>query len=93
MNSQNNPLQSAPDFEKMVWSCPCCKQQRQDKYLKVSSHDISQLFNCDTGTAFVNCRYCADMPGCKEKAIDRTWVINNILKKNVGELPMTCNVI
>jgi len=68
-----------PDFEKMVWKCPCCDQQRTDKFIKVFQHDISSLYGHPTGTMFVNCKYCADMPGCYEKASNREWVINKFL--------------
>jgi|GEM_PF-2916238 hypothetical protein len=80
MNGQNNPFQpTPPDFDKMVWKCPCCKQERTDKYIKVTAHDISQLFGSETGVMFINVKYCVDMPGCKEKAFNREWVINNFL--------------
>ena len=73
----NHPLEYAPpDFDKMTWKCHCCSQQRQDKYIKVYSHDTSALLGLDTGSIFVNVRYCNDMPGCKDKASNREWVIN-----------------
>lgn len=81
----NNPLQPIPDFDKMTWKCPCCSQQRTDKYIKVISHDVSVLFGSETGVMFINCKYCADMPMCKEKAFNREWVINHFLKRFVDD--------
>lgn len=77
MTNQLHPFQpqNIPDFDKITWKCPCCGQERSDKYIKVMSHDISVLLGHDTGTAFVNCKYCVDMPGCKEKAFNREWVL------------------
>ena len=73
-----------PDFENMVWTCPCCNQQRTDKYIKVRTHDISVLMGLETGTAFINCKYCIDMPGCIEKASNRDWVIEKF-KPNLNK--------
>lgn len=77
MNSNFAP----PDFDKMVWKCPCCNQARTDKFIKVSHHDVSELFGFEPGTTYINCKYCVDMTGCKEKAFDRDWVINHFLGK------------
>jgi hypothetical protein len=66
-----------PDFDKMVWLCPCCKQKRTDKYIKVTTHDVGYLYNQEPGVMFINVKYCVDMPGCKEKAMDHEWVIKN----------------
>ena len=78
MNGQNF---APPDFDKMVWKCPCCKTDRTDKFIKVHAHDVSVLNGLETGTMFINVKYCADMPGCKEKAFDRNWVIQNFLPR------------
>lgn len=75
----------AMDWDKVVWKCPCCKQERTDKFIKVTAHDISSLIDLETGVAFLNVKYCSDMPGCQEKAFDRNWVLDNFvpsLKKN-----------
>jgi len=79
MNGQN--LTTPPDFDKMTWKCPCCGQERNDKYIKVIAHDVSKLFGHDTGIMHVNVKYCVDMPGCKEKAFDRGWVIEHFFNK------------
>lgn len=81
MNGNNEAL-SPPDFDKMVWKCPCCSQERTDKFIKVMSHDISVLLGHETGTVHINCKYCADMPGCQEKAHNREWVLTHFLGKN-----------
>ncbi len=81
-----------PDFDKMVWKCPCCSQDRTDKYIKVIQHDVSALFGSPTGSIFVNCKYCADMPGCKDKAFDRGWVINHFFKRFVDDSNAKVNV-
>lgn len=81
MNGQKNPMAAPPAFDKMVWRCPCCSQDRTDKFIKVCSHDVGVLFGHDTGSMFVNVKYCADMPGCKEKAFNRGWVIDHFFKK------------
>lgn len=81
MNGHNNFAPSPPDFDKMVWKCPCCSQQRSDKYIKVVQHDVSVLFGHETGSMFINCKYCADVDPCKEKAFNRGWVINHFLEK------------
>ena len=65
------------DLEKMTWKCECCSQQRSDKYIKVRSHDVGDVFDQPAGVMFANCKYCVDMPGCLEKASDRVWVINH----------------
>jgi len=70
-----------PEFDKMTWKCPCCEQQRTDKFIKVHAHDTSVLFGMETGTMFVNVKYCVDMPGCKEKAFDRAWVLKRFFKR------------
>jgi hypothetical protein len=80
----NNSL-IAPDFEKITWKCPCCNQERTDKYIKVMTHDISKLFDCETGTMFINCRYCTDMEQCSLKAHDRAWIINRFLKNFITD--------
>lgn len=80
MNGQKNPMLPVPDFDKMVWKCPCCSQERTDKFIKVATHDIGALFGHETGTMFVNCKYCVDMPGCKEKATNREWVLQHFFK-------------
>lgn len=89
MNGSNFAPPSPPDFDKMVWKCPCCKQDRTDKYIKVISHDVSTLHGLETGTMFINCKYCVDMPVCQEKAHSRDWVIKNFLpgreEKNVRD--------
>lgn len=72
-------------FAHMTWECPCCNQKRTDSYIKVATHDISGLLGAETGTIFINCKYCADMPGCNEKAHDRKWVVNKFLGKNGEE--------
>lgn len=74
----NSPI-SIPDFDKIVWKCPCCKQNRTDKYIKVMKHDISQILGHEPGTAFINCKYCVDMPGCAEKAHNRDWVLKQFI--------------
>jgi hypothetical protein len=79
MNGQNNPAMPIPDFDKLVWKCPCCDQQRTDKYIKVMTHDIGGLYDLETGVMFINVKYCVDMPGCKEKAHDREWVLKTFL--------------
>ncbi len=84
MNSQNNPIGSPPDFEKLVWKCPCCEQNRTDKFIKVVTHDISRLYDSETGTMFINVKYCVDMPGCKEKAMDRSWVIKRFIPNYIS---------
>lgn len=66
-----------PDFEAMTWKCPCCGQMRTDKYIKVATHDMGTIFGHETGVMFINCKYCVDMPGCKEKAVNREWVLNH----------------
>lgn len=81
MNGKNNFSPIPPDFDKMVWKCPCCGQERTDKYIKVMTHDISTIHDLETGTMFVNVKYCADMPGCQEKAFDRNWVLKTFLPK------------
>ncbi len=77
---------SIPDFDKIVWKCPCCNQARTDKYIKVAQHDVSLLFGHETGSMFINCKYCADMPGCQEKAMDHKWVVDHFLGKFADEL-------
>lgn len=84
-----NTQQVSPDFDKMVWKCPCCSQDRTDKYIKIIQHDVSGLFGSKTGTIIVNCKYCADMPGCKDKAFDRGWVINHFFKGFVEDVNQT----
>ena len=76
--------QEAPDFDKIVWKCPCCGQDRTDKYIKVFQHDVSILHGWNTGTMFINCKYCVDMPACKEKAMNREWVINHFIPAKTG---------
>ena len=75
----NNFSPAPPDFDKLVWACPCCDQKRTDKFFKVMTYDIGSLYNQEPGIIFVNCKYCVDMPECKEKAIDREWVIKRFL--------------
>jgi ubiquitin C-terminal hydrolase len=77
MNGQNL---APPDFENMTWKCPCCEQQRKDKYIKVVHHDVSQLFEMETGAIIINCRYCVDMEQCQKKAFDREWIIDHFFK-------------
>lgn len=72
------------DLEKMVWTCPCCKQQRNDKYIRVKSYDVSGIFDLETGSMYINCKYCVDMPGCVEKAADRAWVVKHFLGKFIA---------
>ena len=79
MNVKDNSNGSIPDFNKMLWRCHCCNQERQDKFIKVATHDISSAYGLETGTMFINCKYCVDIPGCKEKAFDRQWVIKTFL--------------
>lgn len=86
MNGQNNHAPAIPDFDKMTWKCPCCAQERTDKYIKVHAHDVGGLFGHSTGCMFVNVKYCVDMPGCKEKAMDRSWVINHFFPKHVQDM-------
>ena len=85
MKSNFEPRHPVPDFDKMVWKCPCCSQERTDKYIKVIHHDISALFGLETGMMMINCKYCVDMPGCKEKAFDRAWVIEHFLGNFIKE--------
>jgi hypothetical protein len=82
MNGSNFAPPTSPDFDKMVWTCPCCNQQRTDKFIKVMTHDVSTFHGLETGTMFINCKYCADMEGCKEKAHDRAWVLKKFLNKS-----------
>ena len=79
MNGQNNLIPSPPDFDSLTWKCPCCGLKRTDRYIKVRQHDISTLYGQETGTMFVNCKYCVDVPACKEKAENREWVLNHFL--------------
>ena len=82
--NKNNLAPTPPDFDSMVWTCPCCTQKRTDKFIKVISHDVSALHGLETGTMFINCKYCADMPGCKEKAFNRDWVLSTFLPGKVN---------
>ncbi len=88
-----NPLApEPPDFDKMTWLCHCCGQHRTDRYIKVNSHDTSQLFNLETGVMFVNVRYCNDMPACKEKASNREWVIKRFFPKFIKDENASLNI-
>lgn len=93
MSNGRNPLApQPPDFESMVWKCPCCEQKRTDKFIKVFAHDVGTLFGFDVGVMFVNVKYCVDMPGCKEKAFNRGWVINHFFKKFADDNPNKVNI-
>lgn len=70
-----------PDFNNMLWRCPCCDTNRNDKFIKTYSHDVSVIIGLETGTMFINVKYCADVPGCKDKAFDRDWVIKKFLPR------------
>jgi len=86
MSLPSNFAPPPPDLEKMVWKCPCCCMDRQDKYIKVMAHDVSVMHGMETGTMFINCKYCADMPSCFEKAMSRDWVIKHFLgDKKINE--------
>lgn len=78
MRTQPAPKNPVHEF---TWNCHCCAQVRPDKLIKVRTHDISALMGADVGTAFVNCRYCADVPLCAERAASREWVV----KRFVGD--------
>lgn len=80
-----NPLHPPVDFDKITWKCPCCSMERSDKYIKVIAHDTSVLFGWPTGTMFINVKYCIDMPGCKDKAFNRSWVINHFLERFIKD--------
>jgi hypothetical protein len=71
------------DFENMAWECHVCAQERKSKYIKVSCHDISDMRGQETGVIYINCRYCGDIPACKEKAFNREWVYNRFFKKEI----------
>lgn len=71
----DSKIPSPPDFNKMLWRCPCCDKDRPDRYIKVYTHDLSSLHEMETGTFFINVKYCIDTPECKDKAFDRDWVI------------------
>ena len=71
------------DLSKLTFKCHCCNQDRMDKFIKTFAHDVSKLFDLVTGTMFVNCRYCNDMPSCAEKASNREWIINKFFSKFV----------
>lgn len=92
MKSNFEPKKPVPDFDKMVWKCPCCNLERTDKFIKVAHHDTSALFGHPTGTMFINCKYCVDMPGCQEKAFNREWVINHFLKRFVDDANIKTDV-
>jgi hypothetical protein len=77
------PNRGMPDFDNMTWLCPCCKQNRTDKFIKVMIHDVSGLFGLETGCMMVNVKYCIDVPSCVQKSHDREWVIHNYFKKFV----------
>ncbi len=79
------PQKPVPDFDAMVWTCPCCSQKRNDKYIKVMHHDVSALFGAETGAIVLNVKYCVDMPGCKEKAFSREWVINHFFQRFIKD--------
>ena len=79
MNGQSNFSPAPPDFDKMVWKCPCCNMERTDKFIKVMKHDISSLYGMETGSMVINVKYCADMLGCIDKASNRDWVLKTFL--------------
>jgi redox-regulated HSP33 family molecular chaperone len=85
MENQNDMSGQLPDFENQTWKCPCCQQQRQEKYLKISVHDVSALFGHDVGTMYVNCKYCNDMPMCRDKAMNRLWVLKYIFGDKIND--------
>lgn len=68
------------DFLTLKWQCHICKNERTSNQLKMISHDFSQLFDMPTGCMFINCRYCNDNDGCHQNAINRDWLIENVLK-------------
>lgn len=67
---------NVPDFSTLKWKCHCCDRDREDKFIKISTHDTSKLFSNDTGSMYINARYCNDNEECKKKAFNREWVIN-----------------
>lgn len=84
MNSNFQPPMP-PEFDKIVWKCPCCSQERTDKFIKVMTHDVGSLFSHPPGIMFINCKYCSDMPVCQEKAFNRDWVLKTFLPGRVNE--------
>lgn len=68
------------DLDNLAWECHCCKQMRKDKFIKITRHDVSGLFDMETGGIVINVRHCNDMPGCQEKASDRKYAINRFFK-------------
>lgn len=79
----NQPIPQAPDFEKFTWKCPCCKQDRMDKFIKVNTFDIGDLFEQIPGVMFINVKYCIDVPSCQQKAFDRRWVVKHFFNKDI----------
>jgi hypothetical protein len=80
MNNFSPAPPPEPDFDRLTLLCPCCGLERQDKYLKIVMHDVSQLFGHPTGSIHINCKYCVDVDQCKKKAHDREWVIDHFFK-------------
>lgn len=89
MNGKKALMPAPPEFDKLVWKCPCCLQDRSDKFIKVMTHDVSALHGHAPGVMFINCKYCADMPGCKEKAFNRDWVLKTFLPGRFNDQPKT----
>jgi len=75
--------QQLPDFSKMTFKCACCDQERMDKFIRVITHDIGHLLDQSPGSLFFNVKYCVDVLSCKNKALDRGWVITSLLPERL----------
>ena len=71
------------NFDDMKFKCQCCNMTRPHKSLRSVQHDISSIYNIDTGTVVLNCRYCLELPECKPRAFNREWVLEHVL--NMGD--------
>lgn len=74
-----------PNFDKITWKCPCCDQQRLDKFIRVNAVDIGTLFNSPPGVMFVNVKYCTDVPSCQQKAFDHNWVYKKFFPEKFND--------
>jgi hypothetical protein len=81
-----------PNFDKITWKCPCCDQQRLDKFIRVNTIDIGNLFNSPPGIMFINVKYCVDVPSCQQKASDRNWVYRKFFPEKFNDIQTDAKV-
>jgi hypothetical protein len=66
-----------PSISEMIWHCHCCKSRKPDGNIKAYRHDISNIYQLESGMLILNIRYCNDNPSCFQKAKNREWIISN----------------